>query len=89
VVAADADGDGCAVAGGVERRAVSMSRLREVIVWRSAADELPDEECTVLICIGGVVGEGFIEEGAWNWASGGGFNGVPMWAPMPEGVETV
>lgn len=62
-----------------------MSCFIEQIEWRESSVEMPDDEQSVLICAGGEVGEAFHEDGAWYWASGGGFQGEVMWCAMPEG----
>jgi|GEM_PF-4997182 len=66
-----------------------MSRTHEWISWRLPDFELPDDSETVLICVNGVVGEGFLDAGQWHWASAV-LSGTPsLWAPIPEGRALV
>lgn len=62
-----------------------MRRFFEQIEWRAAAEVLPDDGESILICAEDEVGEGFAEGGEWFWASGGGVVGEVLWCPMPEG----
>jgi hypothetical protein len=66
-----------------------LSKPNEVIVWRDAEHELPDEEIVVLLFAPGAsepVWGGYLIHGLWVWASGHPIvEPVVAWAEMPAG----
>jgi hypothetical protein len=66
-----------------------LSQPNEVIVWRDAEHELPDDEMTVMVFAPDAATEawpGYVLDGQWIWQ-----NGIRVackviaWAEMPQG----
>jgi hypothetical protein len=67
-----------------------LSNPNEVIVWRDAEHELPDEGMTVMVFTpdskSDKVWFGYLEDGEWIWSDGGLVaSPVVAWAEMPAG----
>ncbi len=61
--------------------------LTEKIYWHPVGDQLPDDDTTVLIIIGGEVESfmGFLDADQWRLADGMPVDGVLYWAELPGG----
>lgn len=66
--------------------------MKEIVIWKNVAAELPDHEMTVLVTLlgdGDPVGLAYYSEDGWIDCGTGGLiaGGVRHWAELPEGAK--